>query len=151
MSSWASSMKTTFISGVKVIQWESFQTEKQSNLLLPRDLPPSLCCCLKKKRSTLWCEPLEILRLFNYSVSCILVILLDPCYNIYSYFWRPDQTRLIIWSVLLHNTYHSVSPSDLWIKPRTLWYIQGVLILSPNAGEFTTSLVSHSRRMRLHG
>lgn len=85
---------------------------------------------------------LEILRLFNYSVSCLLVILLYPCYNIDSYFWRPEQTRLIIWSVLLHNTHHSISPSDLWIKPCTLWEIQAILILSPHAGDFTTSSVS---------
>lgn len=94
----------------------------------PRSAPQSLLLFKKKKRPTLWCEPLEILWLFNYSVSCLLVILIDPCYNIDSYFWRPDQTRLIIWSGLLHNTHHSVSPSDLWIKPCTLWEIQGIFV-----------------------
>lgn len=146
MSSWTSSMKTNFISRVKVIQQASFQVGKQCNLLHPQDLPPNLHCCLKKW-STLWSEPLKIPRLFNYSVSCLLVILLYPYYNIDSYFWRPEQTRLIIWSVLLHNTHHSISPSDLWIKPCTLWEIQAILILSPHAGDFTTSSVSHSRHL----
>lgn len=87
-----------------------------------------------------------MLRLFNYSVSCLLVILYSCC-NIDSYFWRREQTRRIIWLVFLHNSHHRISPSDLWIKPWTLWEIQGILILSPNAGEFTTSSVSYSRHL----
>lgn len=81
---------------------------------------------LLKKWSTLLYLPLKILWLFSYSVSCLMVILLDPFYNNGSYFWRPEQARLIIWSGLLHNKHHRISLSDLGIKPCTLREFQGV-------------------------
>lgn len=69
--------KTNFISGVEVIQWASFQIGKQSNCLTPHNRPPISAVALKKG-STLWYVPLKILWLFNYSVSCLMVILLEP-------------------------------------------------------------------------
>lgn len=81
---------------------------------------------LLKKNGPLWYVPLKIPWLFNYSVSCLMVILLDPCYNNGSYFWRLEQARLIIWSGLLHNVHHSVLLSDLCIKPCILWEFQSI-------------------------